>query len=74
MITAQTSFGHIIPIYNMELTIYDPFRNRMAMQMFQEMLKGYDRRKDKDLQGLMQHFRGTFAIKSGDIYKMEGFF
>ncbi len=47
---AQTPFGHIVPVYNMERTIGDLLRSRrkMEIQTFQGALKAYVRRKDKD--------------------------
>lgn len=55
--TAQTPFGHTIPVYDMERTICDLFRcrNSIEMQTFQGALKMYARRKDKDLRRLMKY-------------------
>ena len=43
IITMQTSFGHLVPVYNMEI------------QTFQTALKQYAKRKDKNLRLLMQY-------------------
>lgn len=57
VITAQTPFGHTVPVYDMERTICDLLRNRsrMEIQVFQDALKQYVRRKDKNLRTLMQY-------------------
>ena len=57
LITMQTSFGHEVPVYDMERTICDLLRSRnhMEMQTFQGALKAYARRKDKDLRTLMRY-------------------
>lgn len=57
MTTAQTPFGHIVPTYDMERTIYDLFRSRsnIEIQTFQNALKLYVRRKNKDLRKLMRY-------------------
>ncbi len=55
IIILQTSFGHSVPVYNMERTICDIIRNRnnTEMQIFQSALKQYAKRKDKNLRLLM---------------------
>ena len=60
MTTAQTPFGHPVPIYDMERTICDLLRsrNRIEIQTYQEALKAYARRKDKNLRRLMQYGGG----------------
>lgn len=57
IIMMQTSFGHLVPVYNMERTICDIIRNRnrTEMQTFQNALKQYVKRKDKNLRLLMQY-------------------
>lgn len=62
--TAQTSFGHVVPVYDMERTICDLLRCRSSieMQTFQGALKMYARRKDKDLRRLMQ-YAGLFRVE-----------
>ena len=54
---AKTPFGHTVPVYDMERTVCDLLRsrNRMDIQIFQEALKQYARRKDKNLRTLMQY-------------------
>ena len=51
------SFGHTIPIYDLERTICDLIRSRswFEMQDFQSALKSYVSRKDKDLTTLMEY-------------------
>ena len=55
--TAQTPFGHDVPVYDMERTICDVLRSRshIEMQTFQDALKAYARRKDKDLRTLVRY-------------------
>ena len=55
--TALTPFGHTVPIYDMERTICDLIRSRrhIEMQTFQDALKQYSRRKDKNLRVLMKY-------------------
>lgn len=57
IITMQTSFGHDVPVYDMERTICDIVRNRnkTEIQTFQSALKQYVKRKDKNLRLLMQY-------------------
>ena len=49
--TMLTSFGHSVPVYDMERTICDLLRSRknIEMQVFQDALKQYAKRKDKNL-------------------------
>lgn len=60
----QTPFGHTVPIYDMERTICDLIRSRnsIEMQTFQDALKMYARRKDKDLRTLMR-YAGVFRVE-----------
>lgn len=53
----KNSFGHQIPIYDLERTICDLVRNRsyFEIQDFQTALKSYVRRNDKDLNKLMTY-------------------
>ena len=53
----QTPFGHDVPVYDMERTICDVLRSRshIEMQTFQDALKAYARRKDKDLRTLVRY-------------------
>lgn len=55
--TMQTGFGNSVPVYNMERTICDIIRSRSSIetQTFQEALKQYAARKDKNLRCLMQY-------------------
>lgn len=57
IITMQTPFGHEVPVYDKERTICDIVRNRnnTEIQTFQNALKQYVRRKDKNLRLLMQY-------------------
>ena len=56
IIAMQTSFGHSVPVYDMERTICDLLRSRknVEMQVFQDALKQYAKRKDKNLRMLMK--------------------
>lgn len=56
-ITIETSFGHTIPMYDLERTICDLVRSRsrFEVQDYQTALKAYVARKDKDLNKLMQY-------------------
>ena len=62
--TAQTPFGHTVPVYDMERTVCDLLRSRsrIEIQTFQEALKAYARRKDKNLRTLMQ-YAGMFRVE-----------
>lgn len=53
----KTSFGHEVPVYDMERTICDLIRNRsnIEIQVFQDAMKHYAMRKDKNLRNLMQY-------------------
>ncbi len=57
VITAKTPFGHTVLVYDMERTICDLLRSRsrMEIQILQNALKQYVRRKDKNLRTLMQY-------------------
>ena len=63
-IEANTPFGHKVWIYDMERTICDLIRNRsnIEMQTFQEALKAYARRRDKNLRTLMK-YAGLFRVE-----------
>ena len=56
IVTMNTPFGNPISVYDMERTICDIVRSRsgIEMQTFQDALKQYTKRKDKDLQKLMR--------------------
>ena len=55
--TMNTPFGNPVPVYDMERTICDAVRSRsgIEMQTFQDALKQYAKRKDKDLRKLMRY-------------------
>ncbi|AWW28119.1 MULTISPECIES: type IV toxin-antitoxin system AbiEi family antitoxin domain-containing protein [unclassified Acetobacterium] len=55
--SAQTPFGHTVPVYDMERTICDLIRSRkgIEIQIFQDAIKQYVGRKDKNLRTLMQY-------------------
>lgn len=57
MTTVNTPFGHAVPAYGMERTICDLLRSRsnIEIQVLQDALKKYTRRKDKNLRTLMQY-------------------
>lgn len=61
---ARTSFGHNVPVYDKERTICDVLRSRsqIDIQTFQDALKAYVRRKDKDLRTLM-HYAKLFRVE-----------
>lgn len=56
-ITYQNSFGHTIPVYDLERTICDLIRNRNSFEIqdFQSALKNYIARTDKNLNTLMEY-------------------
>lgn len=64
VITMSTPFGHTIPVYNAERTICDIIRSRsgIEMQTFQNALKQYAVRKDKNLRQLM-HYAQMFHVE-----------
>lgn len=54
---ATTSFGNTVKVYDMERTICDIVRSRSTIetQVYQDALKQYSRRKDKNLHRLMDY-------------------
>ncbi len=60
----DTPFGHTVMAYNMERTICDIVRSRSAIeiQIFQDALKQYAKRKDKSLRLLMKYAK-AFRIE-----------
>jgi predicted transcriptional regulator of viral defense system len=64
-ITIINSFGHNIPIYDLERTVCDLVRSRsrFEIQDFQTALKTYISRKDKDLSKLMEYAK-SFHVDS----------
>ena len=65
LFVARTSFGHNVPVYDKERTICDVLRSRsqIEIQTFQDALKAYVRRKDKDLRTLM-HYAKLFRVEN----------
>ena len=57
IITMNTPFGHPVFVYNAERTICDLIRSRNGIeaQIFQDALKQYAKRRDKDLRQLMRY-------------------
>lgn len=55
--SAETPFGNSVPVYDAERTVCDIVRSRntIEVQVLQDMLKSYFRRKNKDLRRLMQY-------------------
>ena len=64
IITMNTPFGNPVPVYDMERTICNLIRSRsgIEMQTFQDALKQYAKRKDKDLRKLM-HYAQIFRVE-----------
>ena len=62
--SAKTPFGHTVPTYDMERTICDLIRcrNDMEVQTFQDALKRYAKRTDKNLSTLMR-YAAQFRVK-----------
>lgn len=63
--TMETTFGNEVPVYDMERTVCDVIRNRsnIEMQVFQDTLKRYVKRKDKNLRRLMQYAKALHVEK-----------
>ena len=57
IVSMNTPFGHPVLVYDMERTICDLIRSRsgIEVQTFQDALKQYAKRKDKDLRKLMRY-------------------
>ena len=57
IIMMKTPFGHSVPVYDAERTVCDIIRSRsgIEMQTFQDALKQYAARKEKDLRRLMRY-------------------
>lgn len=53
----NTPFGHMVKVYDMERTICDIVRSRrnIEIQTFQDALRSYVRRKDKNVHQLMEY-------------------
>ena len=60
----ETTFGNEVPVYDMERTVCDVIRNRsnIEMQVFQDTLKRYVKRKDKNLRRLMQYAKADSKV------------
>ena len=60
----ETTFGNEVPVYDMERTVCDVIRNRsnIEMQVFQDTLKRYVKRKDKNLRRLMQYAKADTKV------------
>lgn len=56
-IEVENSYGHKIPVYDLERTICDLMRSRryFEIQDFQTAIKTYVKRQDKDLNKLMTY-------------------
>ena len=57
IVTMNTPFGHPVLVYDMERTICDLIHSRsgIEVQTFQDALKQYAKRKDKDLRKLIRY-------------------
>ncbi len=57
LVALTSPFGNPVRVYNMERTVCDILRSRskIEIQTFQDALKSYTKRKDKDLHLLMQY-------------------
>lgn len=57
VIMMNTPFGHTVPVYDAERTVCDIIRSRsgIEMQTFQDALKRYAGRREKDLRRLMRY-------------------
>lgn len=56
-ILVQDNYGNSIPMYDLERTMCDLVRSRSSIEMqdFQSAMKAYARRKDKNLNKLMEY-------------------
>lgn len=72
MFTAQTPFGHLVPVYDMERTICDLLRSRrnIEIQVLQDALKQYTKQKTKKLRTLMQ-YASLFHVEKILRYYLE---
>lgn len=62
--TFETPFGHQVPVYDMERTICDLLRSRsdIDIQVIRDALRGYARRKEKNL-GTLMGYAGIFHVE-----------
>lgn len=60
-----TNFNNTVPVYNLERTVCDIIRSRNVIdfQIFQDTLKNYARRRDKNLSLLME-YASLFKVKN----------
>lgn len=70
VITMNTPFGNAVYVYDAERTICDLIRSRsgIEMQIFQDALKQYAKRKDKDLRKLMRYAKMFHVEKLLRLY------
>ncbi len=64
LITMDTPFGNVVPVYDAERTICDLIRSRSSieMQIYQDAIKQYARSREKDLRKLMRNAK-TFHVE-----------
>jgi predicted transcriptional regulator of viral defense system len=62
---AKTPFGHMVPVYDIERTLCDiaRSRNNIETQVFQDALKSYAKRKDKNLRALT-HYADALKVSA----------
>lgn len=60
-----TPFGHTVPVYDAERTLCDILRSRSGIdiQAFQDALKAYSRRSDKNLRNLLHYAKALNVSK-----------
>ncbi len=61
-------FGMKIKVYNMERTICDIIKNKIDSELFTEALKNYAKRKDKNLNRLMEYAKKMNIVKKIRTY------
>ena len=61
----KTNFNNTVPVYNLERTVCDIVRSRNSIdyQVFQDTLKNYVKRRDKNLKLLMEYAE-LFRVKN----------
>ena len=64
LIDTKTPFGHTVPVYDMERTVCDLLRSRsrIEIQVFQDALKRYVQKNNKNLRTLM-HYAVLFHVE-----------
>lgn len=62
--TANTNFGHTVPVYDVERTICDIVRSRseIEIQTFQDALKRYAHLENRNIRALM-HYASLFRVE-----------